>query len=142
MITSNNRTDLFYGSQRIRSRYLGDKLIWGDNLDVQSVSIDNVFIYYYERPGYAFYNYAVVQLNLKSSDAKLIQGKNIIGVELEGKTSDVKWTFPTSGSSLNKDYLAVESTAATFTQVLNKVKSDYGIHKYGTVKSVVVHYTD
>ena len=142
MITSDNRTDLFYGSQRITSRYLGDRLIWGKDLAAKSVSIDNVFLYYYEGTPYAVYNYTVVQLNLKSSDAQLIQGKNIIGVELEGKTSDVKWTFPTSASSLNKDYLAVESTAATFTQVLNKVKSDYGIHKYGTVKSVVVHYTD
>ena len=141
MITSNNRTDLFYGSQRITSRYLGDKLIWGKDLDAKSISFSSVFLYYYDTP-YAFYNYTVVQLHLKSSDAQLIQGKNIIGVELEGKKSDVKWTFPTSGSSLNKDYLAVESTAATFTQVLNKVKSDYGIYRYATVKSVVVHYTD
>ena len=133
---------MFYGSQRITSRYLGSQLIWGKDLDAKSVSIDNIFLYYYEGPGYAFYNYAVVQLHLKSTDAQLIKGKNIIGVELEGKKSDVKWTFPTSGSSLNKDYLAVESTAATFTQVLNKVKSDYGIYKYATVKSVVVHYTD
>ena len=139
MITSNNRTNLFYGSQKIRSRYLGDKLVWGDNLDVQSVSFSNKFFYLQGYP-YGFYNYAVVQLQLSSSDAQLLQGKNIISVEINGKKSDVKWTFPTSGSSMNKDYLVVEATADTFTQIESKIKADYGISKSAYVDAVV-YYT-
>lgn len=141
MITSNNRTNLFYGSQKITSRYLGDKLIWGKDLDAKSVSFSNIFFYYQGNP-YGFYNYAVVQLQFTSSEAQLLRGKNILSVELDGKTSDVKWTFPTAGSSINKDYLVVEATTATFTQVENKIKSDYGIPTYKSVKNVVVYYTD
>lgn len=132
---------MFYGSQKITSRYLGDKLIWGKDLDAKSITFSKVFLYYPEKP-YSFYNYSAIQLQLSSSNAQLIRGKSIISVELDGKTSDVEWTFPTSGSSLNKDYLTVESTATTFTQVQNKIKSDYGIPKYTSVGSVVVHYTD
>lgn len=139
MITSDNRTDLFYGSQRIRSRYLGNQLIWGDNLDVQSVSFTNIFFYYGSR-GYDFYNNAVVQLQLSSSDAQPLKGKNIVSVELNGKTSDVEWTFPTSGSLLTESYLTVESTEATFNQISSKMKSDYGISRSERV-SVVVYYT-
>ena len=140
MITSNNRTNLFYGSQRIRSRYLGDKLVWGDNLDVQSISFNDIFLYFQASP-YGFYNYTAAQLQLTSGEAQLLQGKNIVSVEIEGKKSDVKWAFPTSGSSLTQSYLAVESTATTFTQVQNKIKSDYGISTAKTAKSVVVYYT-
>lgn len=140
MITSDNRTDLFYGSQRIRSRYLGDKLIWGDNLDVQSVSFSNIFFYLASR-GYDFYKNAVVQLQLSSSDAQPLKGKNIVSVELNGKTSDVEWTFPTSGSALNKDYLTVESTPTTFNQISSKMKADYGMSRSERV-DVVVYYTD
>ena len=147
MITSKNRTDLFYGSQRIRSRYLGGNLIWGDNLGTvgddsgtQTVSFSNIYLYYQPNP-YSFYNYTVAQLNLDSSDAQLIRGKNIVSVELDGKKSDVKWAFPTSGSSLIESYLAVESTSTTFTQVQNKIKSDYGISAHKYVDSVVIHYT-
>ena len=141
MITSDNRTDLFYGSQRIRSRYLGDKLIWGDNLAVQSASFSNIFYYYSGYP-YGSYNNAVVQLQLSSSNAQLLQGKNIVSVELNGKTSDVEWTFPTSGSTLTKHYLTVESTSlSNFKQIDSKMKADYGISKSAHV-SVVVYYTD
>lgn len=139
MITSNNRTNLFYGSQKITSRYLGDKLIWGKDLDAKSVSFSNTFFYYQGSP-YGFYNYAVVQLQFTSSEAQLLRGKNILSVELDGRTSDVKWTFPTSGSSIKKDYLVVEATAATFTQVESKIKADYGISKSAYVDAVV-YYT-
>lgn len=139
MITSNNRTDLFYGSQRIRSRYLGDKLVWGDNLDVQSVSFSNKF-FYYQYSGYGFYNYTAVELQLNATDAQLLQGKNIVSVEVEGKKSDIKWSFPTSGSSISKNYLVVETTSSTFKEVQNKAKSDYGI-TLGTFVNAVVYYT-
>lgn len=118
--------------------YYGNKLIWRD---VKSVSLSNIYYYYNGYP-YAFYNYAVVQLQLDSSYAQLLQGKNIVSVELNGKTSDVEWTFPTSGSSLKKDYLVVEATAATFNQIDSKMKADYGISKSGYVSSVVIYYTD
>lgn len=140
MITSNNRTNLFYGSQKITSRYLGDKLIWGKNLSAQSIPFSGKFFYYQGYP-YSFYNYTVAQLQLNSSEAQLIRGKNIISVELNGKTSDVKWTFPTSGSSINKDYLVVETTTSTFTQIESKMKADYGISKSGSVNAVV-YYTE
>lgn len=140
MLTSKNRTNLFYGSQRIRSRYLGGQLIWGDNLDTQTVSFSNIYIYY-QPNGYSFYNYTAAQLHFDSSDAQLIRGKNIVSVELDGKKSDIKWTFPTSDSTLDNNYLAVESTSTSFTQVQNKVKSDYGISTHGFVDSVVVYYT-
>ena len=110
-------------------------------MDVKSISLSNIYYYYNGYP-YAFYNYAVVQLQLDSSYAKLLQGKNIVSVELNGRTSDVKWTFPTSGSSLKKDYLVVEATAATFNQIDSKMKADYGISKSGYVSSVVIYYTD
>lgn len=139
MLTSKNRTDLFYGSQRIRSRYLGSKLIWGDNLSTQTASFSEIYIYY-QPNGYSFYNYTAAQLHLSSSDAQLIRGKNIVSVEINGKKSDTKWAFPTSDSTLDSNYLAVESTSTTFTQVQNKIKSDYGISKHAYV-SVVVYYT-
>ena len=139
MITSSNRTDLFYGSQRITSRYLGSQLVWGKDLDVQSVSFEH--IYFYFQPMYNFYNYTIAELQLNSSQAELVRGKNIVSVEIEGKTSDTKWAFPSSGSALNKNYLAVESTPAVFYEEQNKIKSDYGKSSPSYV-DIVVYYTD
>lgn len=141
MITSSNRTDLFYGSQRITSRYLGDKFIWGEDFDAKSISFSNNLYFFHQHTPRENYNYTTTQIHLSSSEAKLIQGKYIISVEIDGKTSDVKWSFPTSGSTLNPNYLAVESTADTFTQVQNKVKSDYGKRTSAFVR-IVVHYKD
>lgn len=140
MITSSNRTDLFYGSQRITSRYLGDKFIWGEDLDAKSISFPNNLFLFYQTSPRENYNYTTTQIHLSSSQAQLIQGKKIISVEIDGKTSDVKWSFPTSGSTLNPLYLAVESTADTFTQVQNKVKSDYG-KLTNAIVGIVVHYS-
>lgn len=131
---------MFYGSQRITSRYLGSQLIWGKDLDVQSISFSHIFFYYGSR-GYDFYNNAVVQLQLSSSDAQPLKGKNIVSVEANGKTSDVEWTFPTSGSVLTESYLTVESTPTTFNQISSKMKADYGMSQSEYV-DVVVYYTD
>lgn len=131
---------MFYGSQKIRSRYLGDKLVWGDNLDVQSISFNNIFLYFQPYP-YTFYNCTAAQLHFVASDAQLIRGKNIVSIELDGKKSDVKWTFPTSGSSLDKNYLAVETTTSTFDEIQNKAKADYGVSSSKSIKNVVVYYT-
>ena len=118
--------------------YYGNKLIWRD---VKSVSFTTTFLYY-QTSGLSFYNYTVAELQITNMNAKLLQGKNIISVELDGRTSDVKWTFPTSGSSVNKYHLVVETTSATFREVQNKVKSDYGVSFSKNISNVVVYYTD
>ena len=118
--------------------YYGNKLIWRD---VKSVSFRTTFLYY-QTSGLSFYNYTVAELQITNMNAKLLQGKNIISVELDGRTSDVKWTFPTSGSSVTKYYLVVETTSATFKEVQNKVKSDYGVSFSKNISNVVVYYTD
>ena len=118
--------------------YYGNKLIW---MDVKSVSFTTTFLYY-QTSGLSYYKYAVAELQITNTNSKLLQGKNIISVELDGRTSDVKWTFPTSGSSIKKDYLVVEATSATFREVQNKVKSDYGVSFSKNISNVVVHYTD
>ena len=118
--------------------YYGNKLIWRD---VKSVSFTTTFLYY-QTSGLSFYNYTVAELQITNMNAKLLQGKNIISVELDGRTSDVKWTFPTSGSSIKKDYLVVETTSATFREVQNKIKSDYGVSFSKNISNVVVYYTD
>lgn len=118
--------------------YYGGKLIW---MDVKSISFRSKFLYL-QTSALPFYNYTIAQLQLNSLDAKSLQGKNIISVELDGRTSDIKWTFPTSGSSVNQYYLVSETTYDTYKDVQDKAKSDYGIFSSKTVSSVVVYYTD